>query len=113
MLERLGYQVTSTTSSIEALELFRVNPDSFDLVFTDMTMPKLTGEKLASELMDIRHDIPVILCTGFSELIDEKKIRAMRIRGYVMKPVVMHEMAETIREVLDEEWTVKASAAWI
>jgi len=101
MLQRLGYSVVCRTSSIEALELFKTRPDNFDLVITDMTMPNLTGEKLADALMAIRPDIPVILCTGFSEQITEEKAKKMGIRKYILKPIVMNKLAHTIREVLD------------
>jgi len=103
MLENLGYKVTARTSSIEALEAFRHNPDAFDLVITDMTMPNMTGKELAKELMAIRSDIPIVLCTGFSEQIDKDKAKAIGISAFVMKPIVMHEIAVTIREVLDKE----------
>ena len=102
MLENLGYQVTARTSSVEALEAFRNKPKAFDLVITDQTMPNMTGKELASELMSIRPGIPIILCTGFSEQIDEKKAMSLGIRSFVMKPVVMKEMADRIREVLDK-----------
>ncbi|MDL1957888.1 MAG: PAS domain S-box protein, partial [Deltaproteobacteria bacterium] len=75
MFERLGYEVTSRTSSVEALELFKAQPDRFDLVITDMTMPNMMGDKLARELMKIRPDIPIIICTGYSERITEKKAK--------------------------------------
>ena len=103
MLENLGYQLTARTSSIEALEAFRNKPDAFDLVITDMTMPNMTGKELAKEIMSIRPDIPIIICTGFSEQIDENKAKAMGISAYVMKPIVMREIANTIREVLDQK----------
>ncbi|MFH1488253.1 MAG: ABC transporter substrate binding protein [Pseudomonadota bacterium] len=103
MLENLGYKVTARTSSIEALEAFRNDPGRFDLVITDMTMPNMTGDELAAEVMGIRPDIPVILCSGFSERIDEHKAKAMGIRAYVMKPIVMREMAKKIRDVLDKK----------
>ncbi len=103
MLENLGYKVTARTSSIEALEAFRNNPDAFDLVITDMTMPNMTGKDLAKELMTIRPDIPIILCTGFSEQIDERRAEEMGISAFVMKPVVMRQIANTIREVLGDE----------
>lgn len=103
MLEWLGYNVTARTSSIEALEAFRHNPERFDLVITDQTMPNMTGKDLAKELMNIRPDIPVILCTGFSEQIDEKRAKEMGISAFVMKPVVMAQIAETIRAVLDRK----------
>ncbi len=102
MLERLGYHVTVRTSSIEALEAFRAVPDNFDLVITDMTMPNMTGVELAKKIIEIRPDIPMIICTGFSEKISENKAITMGIRGYVMKPVVKSELAKKIREVLDQ-----------
>ncbi len=101
MLEHLGYQVTTRTSSIEALEAFRAQPEKFDLVITDMTMPKMTGDKLAKELMRIMPNLPIILCTGFSELIDGDKAKAIGIRAFVMKPIVQREMAEAVRKALD------------
>ena len=101
MLERLGYSVECRTSSIEALELFKTRPDQFDLVITDMTMPNMTGEKLAQQLMSIRPNIPVVLCTGFSEQITEEKAKKMGIRKYIFKPMVMNKLAQTVREVLD------------
>jgi CheY-like chemotaxis protein len=100
-LESLGYDVTTRTSSIEALELFKARPDRFDLVITDMTMPNMTGENLAAELMRIKPATPVILCTGFSTKIDNKKAMAMGIRAFISKPVLIKEIAETIRNVLD------------
>ncbi|MEE8431932.1 MAG: PAS domain-containing protein, partial [Candidatus Desulfatibia sp.] len=102
MLERLGYDVTERTSSIEALEAFRAAPDKFDLVITDMTMPNMTGVQLSQKLLEIRPDIPIIICTGFSTKIDDEKAKVAGIRGYVMKPVVMRELAKKIREVLDQ-----------
>jgi PAS domain S-box-containing protein len=102
MLERLGYHVTVRTSSIEALEAFRAVPDKFDLVITDMTMPNMTGVELAKKIIEIRPDIPMIICTGFSEKISKHKAITMGIRGYVMKPVIKSELAKKIREVLDQ-----------
>ncbi len=101
MLERLGYKVVCRTSSIEALELFKAQPGNFDLVITDMTMPNMTGDKLAAALMDIRRDIPVILCTGFSEQFTEEKAKKLGIREYILKPMVMNKLAQTVRGVLD------------
>ena len=103
MLERLGYQATERTSSVEALEAFRNAPDKFDLVITDMTMPNMTGVQLAQKLLEIRPDIPIIICTGFSTKIDDEKAKEFGIRGYVMKPVVMSELGNKIREVLNQE----------
>jgi CheY-like chemotaxis protein len=102
MLAKGGYEVIARTSSIEALEAFRHKPDAFDLVITDMTMPNMTGKELAKELMAISPEIPVILCTGFSDKIDEKEAEKMGISAFVMKPVVMGEIANTIRKVLDK-----------
>jgi PAS domain S-box-containing protein len=100
LLEFLGYKVTTSTSSIEALELFKVQPDKFDLVITDLTMPNMTGDELAQKLMAIRPDIPVILCTGFSTKMTAEKTKKMGIRAFVLKPVIKQDIAETIRTVL-------------
>ena len=100
MLELLGYEVRSTTVPVEALEMFRAEPNEFDLVITDMTMPHMTGEVLAREMMDIRPDIPIILCTGFSYRIDEQKAKDIGIKGWIMKPFIMRETADMIRNVL-------------
>jgi len=101
MLKSLGYKVVTRTSSLEALELFRTKPNDFDLVITDITMPNMTGDKLAGELLRIRSDIPIILCTGFSAMIDEGKAKAMGIRAFIFKPILKREIAEAIRKVLD------------
>ena len=103
MLERLGYQVTCRTSSIEALEAFRQNPIVFDLVITDMTMPNMTGEQLSRQLMEIRRDVPVILCTGFSEKMSKERAGALGIKSFLMKPVVMSDLANTIRKILEKK----------
>ena len=103
MLERLGYQVAARTSSIEALEAFRANSDKYDLVITDYTMPNMTGIELTKKLLRLRPDIPIILCTGFSEQINEEKAKEKGIRAFLMKPIVMHEMANSIRKVLDQD----------
>ena len=101
MLERLGYQVTSRTSSIETLEAFRANPDKFDLVITDMAMPNMPGDRLAAELTKIRPDIPILLCTGFSEIMSEEKAASIGIKGFLMKPIVTKDLAQKIRELLE------------
>lgn len=101
-LERLGYQVTTRTSSVEALELFRLKPNEFDLVITDMTMPNITGDKLAIELMKIRPDISVVLCTGYSKKISDETAAQIGIKAFAYKPVVKAELAKTVRKVLDE-----------
>ncbi|MDX2499180.1 MAG: response regulator, partial [Deltaproteobacteria bacterium] len=101
ILERLGYKVTPKTDSEEALEEFAAQPDRFDLVITDMTMPKMTGDQLAKRMMDIKPQIPVILCTGFNEAITEEKALAMGIDKFIMKPIIKDDLANTIRTVLD------------
>jgi len=100
MLQHLGYRVVTRTDSEEALKLFKQDPHAIDLVVTDQSMPRMTGAKLAAELMRIRPDIPVILCTGFSETIDADEAKALGIREFVMKPFTIREMAETIRKAL-------------
>ena len=103
MLERLGYKVTSRTSSIEALEAFRISPDKFDIVITDMAMPNMSGDKLSAELLKIRPDIPVLLCTGFSETMSEKKMASLGINtGFLLKPIVMKDLSQKVREALDK-----------
>jgi signal transduction histidine kinase/ActR/RegA family two-component response regulator len=102
MLETLGYRVTARTDSQEALKVFAEQPHNFDLVITDMTMPHMTGDQLAQKMLDIEPQIPVILCTGFNEIITEEKALAMGIQKFVMKPVVKNDLATTIRTVLDQ-----------
>jgi PAS domain S-box-containing protein len=101
MLRKLGYNVVTETSSIEALNLFRKNPDGYNLVITDMTMPGMTGDKLALVLLDIRSDIPIILCTGYSEHISEERAKSLGIREFIMKPFEVEILAKGIRKVLD------------
>jgi len=105
MLERLGYQVDFRTNGIEALEAFRKQSPKkrFDLVITDMTMPHLTGIDLAKELLDFDPNVAIILCTGFSEKADAEKAERIGIQGFLMKPVVLRELAEMVRKVLDEK----------
>ena len=100
-LESLGYSVTVRTSSVDALELFRSKPNAFDLVMTDMTMPNMTGDVLASELMSIRPDIPVILCTGYSKKITEGMASQIGIKAFAYKPIVKADLAKIVRKVLD------------
>jgi CheY-like chemotaxis protein len=101
MLEGLGYTVTAAMSSSEALELFQRDPARFDLVVTDQTMPEMTGLELSQQLLSVRDDIPVILSTGFSHLVDADTAEAAGIRAFVMKPLTRSELARTIRSVLD------------
>jgi PAS domain S-box-containing protein len=101
MLEHLGYRVTTRSTGAAAFKLFLQNPWRFDLVITDMTMPKMTGEELAKKLLLIRRDIPIILCTGYSASISKERARAIGIGEFVMKPIVIGELARTVRRVLD------------
>ena len=102
VLEQLGYSVTTRTSSVEALELFKSMPQEFDLVVTDMTMPNMTGDKMAVEMMKIRSDIPVVLCTGYNKQISEESAAELGIKALAHKPIVKADLAKTVRKVLDE-----------
>ncbi len=102
-LERFGYEVVAEKNPAEAFDMFREQSDKFDLVITDMTMPQMTGDELAKAIIEIRPDIPVILCTGYSDRITEKIAKQMGVRAFVMKPMVVRELAKTIRRVLDKK----------
>lgn len=102
MLSRLGYQVTIKTSSEEALNTFQADPDAFDLVISDMTMPKMTGDQLSKEILSIKPDKPIIICTGFSERINKEQAKVLGVKGFLMKPVVKSDLARIVRDVLDE-----------
>jgi len=103
LIKKLGYEVIATTCSIEALEIFRNKPDKFSLVITDQTMPNMSGIALARELMRIRPDIPVILCTGYSEQVNEEQALSTGIREFIMKPFTMNNLANSIRNILGED----------
>ena len=103
LLEGLGYQVTSKNCSRETLELFSAQPNAFDLIITDQTMPEMTGEQLAKELINLKPGVLIILCTGYSSVIDDKKAKAIGIREFIMKPVDKKELAITVRRVLDTQ----------
>jgi PAS domain S-box-containing protein len=102
LLTRLGYQVEARTSPREALELFRWDPSRFDLVITDMTMPQLTGKELAREVMKLRPDVPVVLCSGYNDLMDKERAEDMGIAAYVTKWIHPGAMARAIRHALGE-----------
>ena len=102
MLKKLGYKVIARTNPMEALGAFRTQADSIDLVVTDQTMPIMTGDVLAQQIMQLKPGIPVIICSGFSEKMNKEKARSIGVRKFVMKPLVMGELAETVRRVLDE-----------
>jgi PAS domain S-box-containing protein len=109
MLCLLGYQVETRTSPVEAVEAVRTNPQKYDLVITDMTMPQMTGYNLAKRLMEIRPGLPVILCTGFSDQVNEEKARSAGILAFLLKPLLFHDLANTLRKVLDETRKTKVS----
>ena len=103
MLECLGYDVAGRYSSYDALQVFRARPDSFDLVITDLTMPHMTGIDLAREILKIRADTPIILCTGFSEAVDDNRTKLLGIKGFLMKPVALRDLAEIVKKILAKD----------
>ncbi|MBN1932996.1 MAG: response regulator [Desulfobacterales bacterium] len=103
MMECLGYEVVAKKSGIEALKDFSLQPDKFNLVITDMTMPNMTGLDLAKEIKRIRSDIPIILCTGFSNTLSIDKAKKIGIQNFIMKPIMQQELAATIRRILDQK----------
>lgn len=100
VLTSLGYTVEAKTNSNDALETFTIQPDNFDFIITDMTMPDLSGVQLIQRIRNIRSDIPIILCTGFSELVDREKALQLGVDKFLMKPVIKRDVAEAVREVL-------------
>ncbi|MEJ2642805.1 MAG: response regulator, partial [Desulfosarcinaceae bacterium] len=108
-LENLGYRVTATTDPRQALERVQADPMAFDLVVTDMAMPRMTGEILAIKLKSLRPDLPVILCTGYSETITEERAHQIGIAGFLMKPVNISDFAVAVRRTLD---MVKEKKRW-
>lgn len=103
ILEKLGYHVVSTTSPFEALKLFKSDPNAFDLVLTDMTMPKMTGLDLSEQLLKIRPNISIILCTGFSLGVTAERIRKSGIKALVMKPMLTTELANAVYSALNPD----------
>jgi PAS domain S-box-containing protein len=101
ILEKLGYQVETFSNGQEALEAFWADPDRFDLIFTDQTMPQLTGVELAQEIVKVRPHLPIVICTGFSESLTPEQIRAMSIAELVMKPLTPSKLADAVRQGLD------------
>ena len=100
MLQDFGYHVVAITDSTQAIEVFRARPDDFDLVITDMTMPGMTGADLSQEILKIRPHLPIILCTGHSDLITEDKAKAIGIQGFTYKPFSLGTISRLISEVL-------------
>ena len=103
MLTRSGYEVVGKKSSQEALKLFTMDPDQFDLVITDMAMPGMTGDEVAKQIVQVRPDIPIILCTGHSDRMDENRAMELGIKAFVMKPLTKSDLTKIVRKVLDEE----------
>ena len=103
MLHRMGYRVTATTSSVDALEIFRRQPDDFDLLITDMTMPGMTGIELVENIHAIRPELPVILCSGYDKRIAEDKLAAVGINHFALKPLQIRELGKTIRLALEDK----------
>jgi two-component system, cell cycle sensor histidine kinase and response regulator CckA len=101
MLESLGYHVTTMTSSLQAWEAYKKDPEGFDLLITDMTMPQMTGVELSKNILSLRPDIPIILCSGFSELIDKEEAERIGIKEFLLKPVSKVDMSIAIRKVID------------
>ena len=102
LLKELGYKTTTCMDPTEALALFQKQPDAYDLIITDMTMPKMTGEGLAAEVRRIRPDIPMILCTGFSEQMSEDRALAQGFNAFLLKPFSVNELATEIQRTLIE-----------
>ncbi len=101
MLERLGYRVTTRTRSIDALNTFKADPGAYDLLITDIAMPKMTGDRLAREALDIRPELPVIVCTGYGKR--SRQIQEPGVRGTLIKPITRSELAGMVRRVLDQD----------
>jgi CheY-like chemotaxis protein len=102
LLGLLGYRVEARNTAAEALALFQQDPQAFDLVITDMVMPTMTGDELAVRLLQVRPDLPIILATGFSQNITEAKAKAIGIKAFALKPLVIDELSRLIRQVLDQ-----------
>ena len=101
ILERLGYNVTALSCGLEALELFKKNPHQYDLILTDLIMPNLTGDKLVLEIIAIRPNMPVILTSGFTDIIDNDKFKQISNKAFISKPFQAQEFVKTVRQVLD------------
>jgi len=103
MLEKLGYQVITSTRGKAALDIFAGAPGKFDLVISDMTMPEITGYQLAKKIKAIRQDVPIIICSGYSQYISDKKLEEIGINAFVSKPMTMTDLSNVIRKILDKE----------
>ena len=101
MMEQLGYKVKAFTESTRALEIFESNPEAFDLVITDMTMPKMTGDLLAARIQEIKENTPIIICTGFNSKVDSDRLKGRGIREVLTKPVRTTTLAKAIKDVFN------------
>jgi PAS domain S-box-containing protein len=111
MLTSLGYRVTVRTSAMEALEAFKNNPDGFDLVITDLTMPKMSGLDLAEKILQIRPGLPIVLCTGFGASMNEEQVVRRGVRGIIFKPILRHDMATVLTNI--KKWKATPKKVWI
>jgi len=102
MLERLGYRVTTRSSSLDALATFQNQPQEFDAIVTDQTMPGMTGVDMARKMLQIRPDVPIILCTGYSSIINEDQAYRFGIKGFIMKPLSKKDLGSSLRKALDK-----------
>ena len=103
ILEKQGYKITTFKDGLSALQAFTNAPDLFNLIITDMTMPKMTGDELSARILKIRKDMPIVICTGFCDTFTEDMAQKMGIRKYILKPVSGRELSVIIRELLDGE----------
>ena len=101
ILKRLGYTVTASNDPLSALEIFKKSPDAFDLVISDMTMPKMTGDKLAEKLIEIRPDIPTIIISGYSKKVADELLYKNCVKAFITKPLNMGLFTKTMRNLLD------------
>ncbi len=101
-MDRYGYTVTAVSNGQKALEIFTANPEQFNLVVTDQTMPNMTGEELANALLELRSDIPIILCTGHSPTTTPESSKALGISAFLQKPLAPTQLMRVVREVLDQ-----------
>jgi two-component system, cell cycle sensor histidine kinase and response regulator CckA len=99
-LQRSGYEVITVKDSMEALEIFRRGPDEYDLIITDQTMPQITGVELGKRIMEIRSDIPIILCTGFSDTIGEQEVKDMGFQSLLIKPAGTKELKAAVQQAM-------------
>ena len=107
VLERLGYKVSAMTSSLKALELFKEDPQRYDLLLTDLILPQMSGDKLVLEIIEIRPDMPVIIISGFTDMIDNDKFKQISSKAFMPKPFQPQELVKTVRQVLDRNVSQK------